>query len=162
MSSAMPMFPTFLDAGDKMTGTTPSEVFLKHHEALEEQAVACSTHRADTLSRLVDLLAEDEDEDDYGPTSPTRHAFKVAFWLVRGAHRLTALRISGSPSVDSLGGIRLTWKYADRELRLVCPSSRAEQAYLYKQSEFRNSAIHGVTSPILAEELSWLVRGDTL
>jgi len=153
----MPMFPTFLNAGATWD-STPSQALLRHHEAFEGQAEEDAGPAPDTLSRLLDLLDE-HGEDDYGMLDPTQHSFRSAFKLVRNAQKQMVFRIVGSPSVDSLGGIRVTWRREDREIRLVCPGNRAELIYVYQQSERRNQAIHGVTPTILADKLSWLVSG---
>jgi hypothetical protein len=156
----MPMFPTFLSAG-AMWDSTPSQMLLKHHEAIEAQDAGDPAPASDTLSRLLDLLDE-HGEDDYGVLDPTQYSFRAAFTLVRNAQKQMVFRIAGSPSVDSVGGIRVTWRREDREIRLVCPARRAEQVYIYQQSERRNQAIHGVTPTILADKLSWLISGGDI
>ncbi|MGI0085428.1 MAG: hypothetical protein ACREBQ_10135 [Nitrososphaerales archaeon] len=161
MTATVPMFLTFLDGATAWDSTRPNELFLKNHEATEDQELEESARTADTISRLVDLL-EDNGEDDYGMLGPTQFAFRSVFKLIRDAQKQTALRVSGSPVVDSLGGIRITWNRSDREIRLVCPASRTEQVYIYQQSELRNQAIHGVTPDVLADKLSWLVSGGDI
>ena len=138
-------------------GARPNDVFTRDQEPAQEN----ESPQADTLSRLLDLLDE-HGEDDYGPLDPTQYSFKSAFKLVRAAQRHMLERLAGSPSVDSLGGIRITWRREDREVRLICPAGRAEQIYIYQQSERRNQAIHGVTPAILADKLSWLVSGGDI
>jgi hypothetical protein len=160
MTLSMPMFPTFLNA-EATWNSTPSQTLLAHHESIEAQGAAASTSVVDTQARLLDLLG-DRGEDDYGPLDPTQHAFLSAFRLARDAQRHMTLRVAGSPSVDSRGGIRVTWRKEGREIRLICPSDRTEEVYIYEQSERRNRVIHGVTAPILAGKLSWLVSGGDI
>src|SRR5436309_326525 len=128
--TAISMFPTFLNAGNTWNGTRPNEVFLRNHEATQEQCADDASPVADTLTRLLDLLDE-HGNDDYGVIDPTQYAFKSAFKLVRLAQQKMVLRVAGSASVDSLGGIRITWRRNGREIRLVCPASQTEQIYLY-------------------------------
>jgi hypothetical protein len=160
MTAFMPMFPTFLNAGATWDGTRPNDVFLRNREINCDQIA--TSNSADTLSRLLDLLDENG-EDDYGMVSPTQHAFKSAFKLIRDAQRqMGGVRIVGSASVDSVGGIRVAWNREDREIRLVCPASQPSQVYIYQQSESRNRAIHGVSPEVLAHKLSWLISGGDI
>jgi len=161
MTATIPMFPTFLNAGATWDGTRPSDVFLRGRETTSGQATGTASS-ADTLSRLLDLLDENG-EDDYGLVSPTQHAFKSAFILVRAAQKqMGGVRIVGSASVDSVGGVRVTWNREDREIRLVCPAAQPDQIYIYQQSELSNRAIHGVTPEVLANKLSWLITGGDI
>ncbi len=157
MTGSMPMFPTFLNAG-AMWNSTPSQTLLRHHESIQADDEADGQPSADTLSRLLDLLDE-HGEDDYGLLDPSQHAFRTAFKLIRNAQRSMVVRVAGSPSVDSYGGIRVTWRRQDREIRLICPAGRTEQTYIYQESEHRNQAFHDVTPEILADKLSWLISG---
>lgn len=116
---------------------------------------------ATTIDRLVDLLDEPA-EDDYGDASPTQHAFRSAYRFIEKAEKQLAVKVLGSASVDSLGGIRVTWKKKGREIRLVVPHANAEQPYIYEQSSRNYNAIHQITPDVLAGKLSWLVFGGGL
>jgi hypothetical protein len=156
MTAAAPA-PLMRYANVTWIGARPNDL-LRGHEIAQQQAAESKSPEADTLTRLLDLLDE-HGEDDYGLLDPTQYAFRSAFKLVRLAQRQMVERIAGSPSVDSLGGIRITWRRDDREIRLVCPGDRGQQVYLYQESEHHNSAIHEVTPSVLAQKLSWLISG---
>ena len=160
----MPMFPTFLVATQNdWDGTRPADVFLENYTQVQAQGIEEVAPFSYTLSRLLDLL-EENGEDEYGIIGPTQHAFKYAFRLVGRAENLLTVQVAGSPSVDSVGGIRITWRFAGRELRLICPATATQEAYIYQEvhgGQFE--ALHNVTPTLLAEKLAWLASGaDTL
>jgi hypothetical protein len=111
-----------------------------------------------SLSRLLGLLAE-SGEDDYGAKGPAQFAFWKAFSFVSDAISLLGEDFACSPSVDSDGGIRVTWRRGDRIVKLVCPAAREMPVYLYRASPNGNSLRNeGVTTAVLAEWLSWLIN----
>src|SRR5271165_6268067 len=73
-----------------------------------------------SLRRLVDLLLDDEDEDQ---ASITRHAFKTAYRLIEDAESVAGRTLISSPVVDSEGGVRITWRHGNRQVKLVCPGT---------------------------------------
>ena len=113
-----------------------------------------------SLSRLVDLLDEDERDDQY-EVGPTQFAFKTAFRLVQQAEAALGEEVSSSPVVDSEGGIRVTWRRGDRQIKLVCPAANNAPLYIYQSSPTGNSLRNqNVTAPVLAERLLWLINRE--
>lgn len=159
MASAMPMFPMYLSAQATWDGARPTEVFLQHQDAIQDEiGVQAGSKSRDSLLRLVDLL-EGSGEDEYGEVGPTQHAFKSAYRLIDSAEKQIVANTTGSPCVDSLGGIRVTWKLGDREVRLICPATNNDAVYLYHQSEAEHLVSREVTAKLLADKLLWLLSG---
>src|ERR1022692_2237346 len=119
---SIPMFPTFTDQ-DWDAMMVPSATYCQLEDgAVQNEAVEACVVPGSSLSRLSELLGANG-EDDYGVLDPTQHAFKNALDLVIGSDRFLTFSLPGSPSVDSRGGIRITWKLSGREIRLVCPAT---------------------------------------
>jgi hypothetical protein len=133
----------------------PSEVFL------EDNGVGEVERPANTLSRLFDLL-EERGQDDYGAIDPTQYAFKTAYKLVEEAERYCVVTVPGAPNVDSGGGVRITWKSGDRQVRLVCPATKINPVYIYQESLEGHKSEQNVTAGILAEKLVWLISGGDI
>jgi len=113
-----------------------------------------------SLHRLVDLLAENG-EDDYGAIGPDQFAFWRAFMLLANTLAILGEDFACSPSVDSQGGIRLTWRRGDRQVKLVCPAERDEPIYIYYASSKGNALWNeNVTATHLADRLSWLINRE--
>jgi len=151
------MFPSFIQ--DTWTATRPRDVVVP---CLESEEITSTAHVEQpvlsvTLTRLMALLSEDGRDED-GERGPAQAAFQVAFNLVAGAERLECALLGGSPSVDSEGGIRVTWRAGDREVRLVCPPDRGELSYLYVQSPDASSVSEGaIDAGTLAGKLAWVL-----
>lgn len=113
-----------------------------------------------TLKRLVALL-ESEDEDDYGILKPTDYAFKTVLNLVSEAYSVMGSNFpKASASTDEEGGIRLTWSQMEpeREIRLICPSSPEQPAYIYHETSDDYAVEYDVSVPTLVSWLQWLNR----
>lgn len=161
MNAEMPMFPSFLANETAWTGTRPEAVFVWNHQASQIDAKS-SVQNEDMESRLIQLLEEDCDPDEFGAVGPSQHAFATTLRIIRMAEKRTSLRLVGAPVVDSTGGIRVTWKRSDREMRLVCPSTRNEALYAYVQSSAENKILREITPDVLVEQWAWLVSGGDL
>jgi hypothetical protein len=133
-----------------------------------QSAKPSSSDIAVTLKRLVALLEEVE-TDEYGILQPSQSAFKLAMRLVVDAYEAMGDRFpKASVSTSSEGSIRLTWSkrslecvdalYADsrREVRLVCPASSEQQAYLYHELGDNYAVEQDVTASVLVQWLEWL------
>lgn len=156
-----PMFPTFTS-----NNWTATACLVASH--VDQAGVESHPRRAATpnivesLSRLVDLL-EENGEDDYGKTGPTQFAFMTAYRMVERAETLTGLGLPLSPTVDSQGGIRISWRQGDKQVKLVCPATPESQMYIYHyQSSTDASSVRNqnVTAEALAERLSWLTNRE--
>ncbi|NJL11151.1 MAG: hypothetical protein HC908_16045 [Calothrix sp. SM1_7_51] len=111
-----------------------------------------------TLKRLVALLEEDE-TDEYGILQPSQSAFKLAVRLVIDVYEAMGDRFpKASASTDEEGGIRLTWNKLSLEcqVRLVCPASSEQQAYLYHELGDNYAVERDVTASVLVQWLEWL------
>lgn len=113
-----------------------------------------------SLQRLLDLLDENG-EDDHGMIGPTQFAFKTASEFVLKAEGMVGWDIKSAPVVDSEGGIRITWRNGNRQVKLICPATAKAPIYIYKSSPTRSSVLNeNVSIAALAENLSWLLHGD--
>src|SRR5712692_2335350 len=82
-----------------------------------------------TLSRLVSLLDEEE-EDDYGVLRPTLFAFVTALELIVGASlQMSQAFPRASPCTDEQGGIRFEWLQPHRHVWLVVPACQGGRLY---------------------------------
>lgn len=109
-----------------------------------------------TLFRLRELLEEPE-TDEYGIARPSLYAYETAVKLLESAARLARVPVPrGSASTDFEGGVRLTWRFQNRELRLVLPASPQGKSYVYHESA-DNYGVDAVSSgEDLAKWLEWL------
>jgi hypothetical protein len=113
-----------------------------------------------SLERLLALL-EEGGADDYGEIGPAQFAFWRSFKLVADAIAIVGEDFAASPSVDSEGGIRVTWKKGDRTIKLVCPKDRDQPVYVYHASPHGQALQNdGITASVLAERLSWLINRE--
>lgn len=148
------MFPTFVR--NTWTATPPSAETFLIDAARAALPQACLTDLPVSLSRLLDLLDE-SGEDDYGQIGPSQFAFKTAFRMVQRAEKLAGGEFSSSPVVDSEGGVRVTWRNGDRQVKLVCPATQEASTYIYHSSSAGSSIRNqNVTIDALAKQLSWL------
>lgn len=116
----------------------------------------CSTRLPVSLDRLLNVLAENG-EDDYGAIGPNQFAFFQAFRLVAEAIAILGEDFPASPAVDSQGGIRVTWKRGDRQVKLVCPSQRDMPVYIHYSSPSGNGLRNeGISAAELSNRLDWL------
>jgi hypothetical protein len=148
------MFPTFVE--HTWSATTRDNEVLESQIAqyLTTDKSTSSQAFSITLSRLLELL-EPEPEDERN--GPTQHAFKNALTFIREAERLIGHNsLRGSASLDSHGGIRVTWRVGSRELRLICPATADEQMYLYREEGDNINTIEPLTAGLLVDSMSWL------
>jgi hypothetical protein len=114
-----------------------------------------------SVLRMLSLLDENG-EDDYGQIGPSQFAFKTAFMMVIDAIVLLDEDIPCAPVVDSEGGIRITWSRYNKQVKLICPSSKDAPVYVYQSSPAGNSLRdQNVTASVLAEKLSWLIKRES-
>jgi hypothetical protein len=116
--------------------------------------------RSLSLRRLLDLL--DETEED--TSRVTMYAFKTAYNLIDEAERIASVGVISSPVVDSEGGIRVTWRIGDRQVKLICPAKRDADApvYIYHASNAGNALRNqNISADVLADRLAWLVNYES-
>lgn len=156
MSAAIPMFLLATDATWD-SARRPGDVYEETQDSFQGTHAESPTP-SNLLSRfrLVELLNE-EGEDEFGAAGPTWFAFRSALKLILAAEQKVSL--PGSPSVDSKGGIRFTWRWDEREVRLICPAEPAEQSYIYVQDGDEPTILHSVSPETLVSKLLWL-SGD--
>ena len=89
-----------------------------------------------TVERLIELL-DLEEEDEYGILRPTEYAFRTAMKFVVEAYDSMGNSFPKcSTGTDDRGSIRLAWQNinGDRRVRLFCPHSSDEKAYISHQN----------------------------
>jgi len=119
-----------------------------------------STANSISFQRLFGLLDE-RGEDDYGKIDPTQHAFKNACMFALTAEGMLGRDMKCAPVVDSEGGIRITWKNGNKQVKLVCPATPKAPIYIYESSPDGSTICDkDVTFIALARRLSWLLHGD--
>lgn len=131
---------------------------------IAQSAKPYSSNITVTLKRLVSLLEEDE-VDDYGILQPSQTAFKLAMKLVIDAYEAMYDSFpKASASTDEQGSIRLTWskQAPEREVRLVCPATNDQKAYLYHESKDNYAVERDVTASILVHWLEWLNQDESV
>jgi hypothetical protein len=130
------------------------------HSATRHQTAVVLLSLPVSLTRLLSTLEENGD-DDYGAIGPSQFAFLTAFRMVFDAVSILREDYASSPSVDSDGGIRVTWKRGDRVVKLVCPATRDKSPYVYHSSPSGNFLRNeNVTASYLADRISWLINRE--
>lgn len=111
------------------------------------------------VSRVLELLQEeDELDDDYGATVPTKTALSQTLTVLNNAFReLRTVFPMAAATVSFDGGIRIQWMHPDSSLRLVVPGDEGEEAYIYYEHEDVFGSIEASASN-LAERIRWLQR----
>ena len=113
-----------------------------------------------SLQRLLGLLAENG-EDDHGVIDPTQSAFKTAFEFILNAEWKLRQDIKSAPVVDSEGGIRITWRSGNKQVKLICPATPNAPIYIYSSSPKGSYVLNqNVTFAALADRLTWLLHDD--
>lgn len=110
-----------------------------------------------TVERLIELL-DLEEEDDYGILRPTEYAFRTAMKLVVEAYDSMGNSFpKASTGTDDRGSIRLAWQNinADRRVRLFCPHSSDDKAYIYHQKSEEYASEDITSGAILVYWLEW-------
>lgn len=155
--SAIP-FPLPRYTQNTWTSTRPSNLYRSHDLCLVERSP--KPKLPVSLFRLFSLLDENG-EDDHGKVGPSQFAFKTAFMMIAEALPIVGKDIPSSPSVDSQGGIRITWRNGDKTVKLVCPAAKDGTLYIYQSSSSGNSLRNqNVNTAVLAERLSWLSASE--
>jgi hypothetical protein len=113
-----------------------------------------------TVERPIQLL-DLEEEDEYGILRPTEYAFRTAMKFVVEAYDSMGNSFPKcSTGTDDQGSIRLAWQNinGDRRVRLFCPHSSDEKAYIYHMSgEYGSKDI--TSAVILVDRLKWFNEG---
>lgn len=113
-------------------------------------------HSDKTFAAFVnEVFALYQDEDEEVP--PSR---QVVDWILESAvlsKRLLAQTWSvPRVSTDDQGGIRLSWRNAERELRAVVPAGASSERYIYWQIGDKFGGIPNFSSATLYERLRWV------
>jgi len=140
----------------------PLHAMMVQEQQEAEDILTCSRESGPpfsiTQTRLLELL-DQSGEDDYGERGPTQYAFKNALMLISQAEAALVDKVPGSSVVDSNGGIRTTWHYGGRQVRLICPAAPDRNVYIYQQAGDAKPSIinENVTASTLRNRLLWLV-----
>jgi hypothetical protein len=100
-------------------------------------------------------------EEDEAPTKPSLIAEALYLtplarvWL---AQKWTPPRIA----TDGYGGIRLSWRTADREIRAILPGDDQKARYIYWEDKGDYGSVQNFTPITLFSFLDRLQRGDSL
>jgi hypothetical protein len=100
------------------------------------------------------LQYNDEDEDD----QIAKNARDAALAIAQGAYARVPNKWS-SPRVatDGGGGVRLTWRSGEKELRAVFPADVRRMQYLYVEHGKKHSMIKNFTAATLCNQFEWLL-----
>ena len=113
-----------------------------------------------TVQRPIQLL-DLEEEDEQEILRPTEYAFRTAMkFVVEGQDSMGNSFPKYSTGTDDQGSIRLAWQNinGDRRVRLFCPHSSDEKAYIYHMSgEYGSKDI--TSAVILVDRLKWFNEG---
>jgi hypothetical protein len=110
-----------------------------------------------TVEGLIQLL-DLEEEDEYGILRPTEYAFRTAMKFVVEAYDSMGNSFPKcSTGTDDQGSIRLAWQNinGDRRVRLFCPHSSDEKAYIYHQKSGEYGSKDITSGAILVYWLEW-------
>lgn len=108
------------------------------------------------LSRLTELRREGE-TDEFGIQRATYHSYHTAMSLVsQAAEDFGADFPLGSASVDSEGGIRVTWFNVSLQVGLVCPAQPEASPFIYHESGSEYDLEERVGARALSHWLRWL------
>jgi hypothetical protein len=150
--------PSELPAGIYSTSETK---ILQRHEiqsgaaAVSFDAVTSSDYVI-TLGRIEELRREENDDD-----RPSDHAYDGALKVLLEAARELSLKFPrASASVGPNRGLRITWSYGPREVRLIFGGSASNKSYIYGESGSKHGVEYVVDGRHLAEHLRWALRQD--
>jgi hypothetical protein len=63
-------------------------------------------------------------------------------------------------ATDGGGGLRLTWRFGERELRAVIPADTSRPRYLYVEQGDEHYTVKNFTSMTLCDKIEWLLGID--
>ena len=100
------------------------------------------------------LQYNNEDEDD----QIAQNARDAALAIAQSAYASVPNKWS-SPRVatDGGGGVRLTWRSGEKELRAVFPADERRMQYLYVEHGEKHSMIRNFTAATLCNQFDWLL-----
>jgi hypothetical protein len=100
------------------------------------------------------LQYNNEDEDDQIATNARDAAIAIAMSAyAKVPNRWRAPRVA----TDGGGGVRLTWRSGEKELRAVFPADARRMQYLYIERGDWHSMIKNFTAATLCNQFEWLL-----
>ena len=106
-----------------------------------------------TMKRIEDLQSE-ESEDD----RPSAYAYDRALEVLARAGRELGLRFpKASASVGPNQGLRITWSFGAKEVRLICAGQAGNRSYIYSESGRQHGVDYNVDGSSLAQHLRWVL-----
>ena len=100
------------------------------------------------------LQHNNEDEDDQIAENARDAALAIAQSAYAGVpNKWRSPRVA----TDGGGGVRLTWRSEDRELRAVFPADARRTQYLYKEHGEKHWMFRNFTAATLCSQLEWLL-----
>ncbi|MCB0061134.1 MAG: hypothetical protein KDE19_03430 [Caldilineaceae bacterium] len=115
------------------------------------------------ISRILDLLLEDEIDDEYGgETLPTKHAVNRVLAVLSNTYEILGTVFpKASASTSFNGGIRVQWMHPQFSVRLIIPSVADQDEYIFSEDEetYGTEKVSAETlaanqNPALAERLA--------
>jgi hypothetical protein len=100
------------------------------------------------------LQFNNEDEDD----QIAQNARDAALAIAENAYtKLPQKWRTPRVATDGGGGVRLTWKSGEKELRAVFPADTRRMQYLYVEQGEQHSMIKNFTAATLCDKFEWLL-----
>jgi hypothetical protein len=128
--------------------------------SLRDLAVSPVLHEGNSFLTFVnEILTFNKSEDDEDQISDD--ALGIALPLAMGAYGLSP-NMWRRPRIatDGGGGVRLTWRAGEKEIRAVFRADMLRSRYLYVEKGEDHSTIKDFTSATLSDRLDWLVSTD--
>lgn len=95
----------------------------------------------------------DDEEDQISANALTAALFTTSRAYSESPNRWRNPRIA----TDGSGGVRLSWKFGDKEIRAVFPSEMRRPQYLYEEQGENHCIIRNFTSITLSNKFDWLL-----
>jgi|GEM_PF-6201875 len=112
------------------------------------------------ISTLVAGIAKLLNEDDYDEEfiKPTNYTISRALELIFAtASTFSSIPTQGKLSTDGMGGIRMEWKYRDKEIRAVISATAQGRSYIYYEQNDTYDIDTALSGTHLSYWLSWLI-----
>jgi hypothetical protein len=140
----------------ELAGRTSSSETDKFNRSNYWQApVLRSGNKESYIAFCGDILHfNDEDEED----QIARNALEAALYTTERAYtRLPNKWRNPRIATDGGGGVRLTWRLGEKEIRAVFPASMRRPQYLYVEGGDVPYTIPNFTSTTLCDKFEWLL-----
>jgi hypothetical protein len=132
-------------------GTLPLNRAPQPSAAAVSSDTVVSGDFAVTLQRVEDLRREESEDDQ-----PSGYAYERTLEVLIKAGRELGLRFPrASASVGPNRGLRITWSYGLKEVRLICAGIPGSKSYIYSECGLQHAVDYYVDGGRLAQHLMW-------